>query len=52
YKKKNENDLEKIVATIALIMMIFDTDRSDAVFKILNKVKTVFSTFGERVQFQ
>nr|YP_006390070.1 6K1 [Cyrtanthus elatus virus A] len=52
HKRKSENDLERIVAVIAMIMMVFDSSRSDAVFKILNKLKAVFGTFNERVQFQ
>nr|BAM28734.1 polyprotein [East Asian Passiflora virus] len=43
---------EKIVAFMALLTMCIDTERSDAIFKILNKLKVVFSTMGEDVKIQ
>nr|NP_734166.1 6K1 protein [Clover yellow vein virus] len=36
--------LEKVVAFTALVMMIFDGERSDCVYKILNKLKGIIST--------
>nr|NP_734176.1 6K1 protein [Bean yellow mosaic virus] len=36
--------LEKIVAVTALILMIFDAERSDCVYKVLNKLKGILST--------
>lgn len=43
---------EKIVAFMALLTMIVDTERSDAVFKVLSKLKSVFSAMGEEVRVQ
>ncbi|QIJ96722.1 polyprotein [Polygonatum kingianum virus 3] len=51
-KTKTEINFEKIIAFMALITMIADTERSDAVFRTLGKVKTVFGTIGEPVQYQ
>nr|UBX89848.1 polyprotein [Clover yellow vein virus] len=36
--------LEKVVAFTALVMMVFDGERSDCVYKILNKLKGIIST--------
>jgi len=36
--------LEKVVAVTALILMIFDAERSDCVYKVLNKLKGILST--------
>nr|WRW59424.1 polyprotein [Bean yellow mosaic virus] len=36
--------LEKIVAVTALILMIFDAERSDCVYRVLNKLKGILST--------
>nr|UJE38535.1 polyprotein [Paris mosaic necrosis virus] len=43
---------EKIVAFMALLTMCIDAERSDAIFKILSKLKTVFNTMGEDVKMQ
>nr|YP_009667136.1 6K1 [Paris mosaic necrosis virus] len=43
---------EKIVAFMALLTMCIDAERSDAIFKILSKLKTVFTTMGEDVKVQ
>nr|AIN25415.1 polyprotein [Zucchini yellow mosaic virus] len=43
---------EKIIAVLALLTMCFDAERSDAIFKILTKLKTVFSTVGGTVRLQ
>nr|YP_002539445.1 6K1 [Pepper veinal mottle virus] len=40
-KRPAEAKLEQIVAFVALMMMVFDTDRSDCVYKVLNKLKNV-----------
>nr|ATN39852.1 polyprotein [Peanut mottle virus] len=54
YQAKTETELglEKVVAYLALIAMIFDGERSDAVFRALSKLKTVFGTLGETVRYQ
>nr|ABO77134.1 polyprotein [Calla lily latent virus] len=44
--------LEKIVAFMALITMCIDNERSEAVFKVLSKLKTIFNTMGEDVKVQ
>nr|UUA79859.1 polyprotein [Bean common mosaic necrosis virus] len=51
-KTQTQLQLEKIVAFMALITMCIDTERSDAVFKILQKLKSVFGTMGEDVRPQ
>nr|NP_734412.1 6K1 protein [Peanut mottle virus] len=51
-KTETELGLEKVVAYLALIAMIFDGERSDAVFRALSKLKTVFGTLGETVRYQ
>ncbi|ATY46581.1 polyprotein [African eggplant mosaic virus] len=40
-KRPSEAKLEQIVAFVALMMMVFDTDRSDCVYKVLNKLKNI-----------
>nr|YP_009667140.1 6K1 protein [Mediterranean ruda virus] len=46
--KSNEMiQLEKVIATVALIMMVFDQERSDCVYKILNKLKGVINTMNQ-----
>nr|QCI56995.1 polyprotein [Bean yellow mosaic virus] len=39
--------LEKVVAVTALILMIFDAERSDCVYKVLNKLKGILSTTSQ-----
>nr|NP_734116.1 6K1 protein [Bean common mosaic virus] len=51
-KNATQLQFEKIVAFMALLTMLIDTERSDAIFKILSKLKTVFNTMGETVQIQ
>nr|AWJ64350.1 MAG: polyprotein [Ornithogalum virus 3] len=48
----SEAYLEKIVAMVALCTMIFGSECSDGVFKILSKLKTVFTTMHETVVFE
>ncbi|APB88036.1 polyprotein [Vanilla mosaic virus] len=43
---------EKIIAFLAIVTMCIDSERSDAVFKLLSKLKTVFATVGENVRIQ
>nr|WBG54073.1 polyprotein [Beet mosaic virus] len=50
--KVYEKKLEKAVALMALFTMIFDTEKSGAVFSILRNIKSVFSTLGEEVKYQ
>nr|YP_842353.1 6K1 protein [Wisteria vein mosaic virus] len=51
-KTKLQLQLEKIVAFMALLTMCIDNERSDAIFKILSKLKTIFGTMGEDVKAQ
>ncbi|ANA48365.1 polyprotein [Impatiens flower break virus] len=51
-KTGTQVQFEKIIAFMALITMIIDTERSDAIFKVLNKLKSVFQTMGDNVQTQ
>uniref|UniRef100_A0A481UNV5 Genome polyprotein n=1 Tax=Dasheen mosaic virus TaxID=29271 RepID=A0A481UNV5_9POTV len=43
---------EKIIAFLAIVTMCVDAEKSDAVFRILSKLKTVFATVGEDVRIQ
>lgn len=52
HKSKSQDTLQKIVAFVALIMMTFDADRSDCVYKILNKLKGIIGTIEYEVQHQ
>ncbi|AYC81022.1 polyprotein [Pleione flower breaking virus] len=47
-----ERNFEKVIAFMALITMIFDERKSDAVFKCLGKIKTVFNTMSDVVRPQ
>nr|YP_001936181.1 6K1 [Verbena virus Y] len=52
---KNDQDLKKlehIVAFITLVMMVFDSERSDCVFKTLNKFKGVVASLNSTVHHQ
>nr|CAJ15516.1 polyprotein [Lily mottle virus] len=52
-KPDGERNLERIMAIIALTMMVFDADRSDCVYKVLNKLKGLLNTVHqEPVKFQ
>nr|URN82058.1 polyprotein [Ugandan passiflora virus] len=51
-KTKVQLQLERVVAFMALITMFIDSERSDAVFNVLHKVKAVFGTLGEEVRMQ
>nr|AFU35736.1 polyprotein [Onion yellow dwarf virus] len=51
-KSKSETTLEQIVALCALVAMFFNTEKSDAVFKILSKVKNVFASTDIPVHYQ
>nr|URG39486.1 polyprotein [Chilli veinal mottle virus] len=46
-KRPSEAKLEQIVAFVALVMMVFDTDRSDCVYKILNKLRNIMGVVDE-----
>nr|YP_009259515.1 6K1 protein [Wild onion symptomless virus] len=51
-RRKSEQDLEKIVAFVALILMMFDSERSDCVAKVLNKLKNIMSSADPTVYHQ
>nr|YP_006423988.1 6K1 protein [Chilli ringspot virus] len=51
-KRESEVRLEQIVAFMALVMMIFDNDRSDCVYRVLNKFKNIVSTAEQDVVHQ
>ncbi len=44
--------IEQIVAFMTLVMMMFDAERSDCVFKTLNKLKSTISTMDYEVRHQ
>nr|YP_008992248.1 6K1 segment [Zucchini tigre mosaic virus] len=43
-KTNNEKKLEQIIAFITLIMMMVDTDKSDCLYRILNKFKGIMAS--------
>nr|YP_003582548.1 6K1 protein [Sunflower chlorotic mottle virus] len=45
-------NLEQVIAFITLITMLFDSERSDCVFKTLNKLKGIVSTLDCEVRHQ
>nr|ACI45387.1 polyprotein [Potato virus Y] len=45
-------NLEQIVAFLTLVIMVFDAERSDCVFKTLNKFKGVISSLDHEVRHQ
>nr|UZS00521.1 polyprotein [Pea seed-borne mosaic virus]UZS00522.1 polyprotein [Pea seed-borne mosaic virus] len=51
-KKHGEIRFEQTVALMALLAMMFGSDRSDAVFATLSKVRTIFTTMGQEVRCQ
>nr|ADP00834.1 polyprotein [Turnip mosaic virus] len=51
-KRQSEQELERIIAFIALVLMMFDAERSDCVTKILNKLKGLVSTVEPTVYHQ
>nr|ANQ33994.1 polyprotein [Iranian johnsongrass mosaic virus] len=50
-KSRLETNLEQAMAFGTLLTMIFDPNKSDAVFKVLNKMKTVINTFEQNETF-
>nr|BBA07401.1 polyprotein [Turnip mosaic virus] len=51
-KRQSEQELERIIAFIALVLMMFDAERSDCVTKILNKLKGLVTTVEPTVYHQ
>nr|WBW70182.1 polyprotein [hedge mustard mosaic virus] len=51
-KRKSEQDLERIIAFVALVMMMFDSERSDCVAKVLQKLKTLMASAEPGVYHQ
>nr|YP_003725722.1 6K1 [Panax virus Y] len=42
-KRNSEVRLEQAMAFVALILMIFDSEKSDCVYKVLSKLKNLMS---------
>nr|YP_007001277.1 6K1 [Ornithogalum mosaic virus] len=51
-KNQQEQNLEKIIAFVTLLSMLYSPERSDSLFKILNKVKGVLGTIEGGVYHQ
>nr|YP_008320585.1 first 6-kDa protein [Habenaria mosaic virus] len=51
-KRESETRLEQIVAFIALVLMVFDNERSDCVYRVMNKLKNVMSVAEQDVNHQ
>nr|AUZ41745.1 polyprotein [Sugarcane mosaic virus] len=50
-KSNLETNLEQAMAVGTLLTMVFDPQKSDAVYKVLNKIRTVISTFEQNATF-
>nr|AGE32034.1 polyprotein [Sugarcane mosaic virus] len=50
-KSNLETNLEQAMAVGTLLTMMLDPQKSDAVYKVLNKMRTVISTFEQNVPF-
>ncbi|QCG75828.1 polyprotein [Sweet potato virus E] len=51
-KSKKEMQYEKIIAFISLLLMVVDSERSDCVYKALQKLKGLMSSIGDGVYHQ
>nr|YP_002308558.1 6K1 protein [Narcissus yellow stripe virus] len=51
-KRKSEQELERVVAFVALVLMMFDCERSDCVTKVLTKLKNLMSSVEPNVYHQ
>nr|YP_006438191.1 6K1 protein [Sweet potato virus 2] len=51
-KSAKESSYERIIAFIALVLMVIDAERSDCVYKSLNKLKGLMGTIGDGVYHQ
>nr|ATY37425.1 polyprotein [Zucchini tigre mosaic virus] len=51
-KTDNEKKLEQIIAFVTLVMMMVDTDKSDCLYRILNKFKGIMSSDATNVYHQ
>nr|NP_734136.1 6K1 protein [Sugarcane mosaic virus] len=50
-KSNLETNLEQAMAVGTLLTMILDPQKSDAVYKVLNKMRTVINTIEQNVPF-
>ncbi|QZH54995.1 polyprotein [Scorzonera virus A] len=51
-KRKSEADLERVIAFVALVMMLFDAERSDGVYRTLCKLKGLMGCVDQDVVLQ
>ncbi|ARF07717.1 polyprotein [Endive necrotic mosaic virus] len=51
-RSQGQTELERVVAFVALVMMLFDCERSDCVYKVLNKLKGCIGTIEGGVKHQ
>nr|YP_009667064.1 6K1 [Iris mild mosaic virus] len=51
-KRESEVRLEQIVAFTALVLMVFDNERSDCVYRVMNKFKNIVSVADQDVNHQ
>nr|AJS10744.1 polyprotein [Sweet potato virus 2] len=51
-KSAKESSYERIIAFIALVLMVIDAERSDCVYKSLNKLKGLMGTISDGVYHQ
>nr|YP_611114.1 6K1 protein [Daphne mosaic virus] len=51
-KSAESQQYEKSLAFVALLLMVFDSERSDCVYKVLCKLRALTNICGERVQYQ
>nr|AXQ71378.1 polyprotein [Plum pox virus] len=51
-KRESQANLERVVAFVALVKMLFDSERSDGVYKILTKLKGIMGSIDQTVHHQ
>nr|YP_006423950.1 6K1 protein [Bidens mottle virus] len=49
---EDTKQIEQIIAFVTLVLMTFDAERSDCVFKTLNKFKGTVSSLNSTVRHQ
>nr|NP_734312.1 6K1 protein [Sweet potato feathery mottle virus] len=51
-KSRKEMQYERIIAFVSLLLMIVDSEKSDCVYKILQKLKGLMGTINNDVYHQ
>nr|YP_006846309.1 6K1 [Potato virus B] len=51
-KSSEQVNFERIIAFVSLVLMMFDAERSDCVYRSLTKLKSLMGTVENTVHFQ